>query len=278
MGEHHRSHEAEARSESGREQRRHSGKHVRSKKDCTEGSRVHAETEIEPVGGEALHHEAAGKGVEGEQARQLQDHVPGIADAQERLHGRRSRRSRVGHAHFGGRRQTGEEEKEQHPESGIQQHDRPVALELRQHSATQGPGGGRNRADQRVPGEDGGAGPRGNDLRERRLLDRQKRPNLVATWADDADRSGQDQEQDVARVREDQAGGGHESGTDDQHAASPDTIGSRGQVERDDGIPRQRQRQQQAGLGRTQAKAGQIEHQDDGQRTVCEQARDAGEE
>ena len=279
MREHHRLNEAEACSESGREYCRDTGKDIRPEEDRTKRSRVHAEAEIEPVGGEALHHEAARKGIESEQARQLQDHVTGGADAKDILHG--------GQAHFSGGRQTGEQEKEQHPESGIENHDRPVALErcqrgvlqpVRQYSATQGTGRGRERAGECVPREHDGSGPGGNDLGECRLLDREKWPHFVATGADDADRPGQDQEQEVARVGEDQAGGDHECGADDQHAPPPDAIGSSGQVEGDDGIPRQRQSQQQAGLGRAEAKAGQIEDQNDGQRAVGEQARHPGQE
>src|SRR6266566_301248 len=59
-------------------------------------------------------------------------------------------------------------------------------------------------------------------MRQRGLLDRKKRPYLVAAWADDADRPGRDQEHEVAGGGKGQACGSHEEGADDQHTPPPD--------------------------------------------------------
>ena len=99
-------------------------------------------------------------------------------------------------------------------------------------------------------------------MRQRGLLDRKKRPYLVAAWADDADRPGRDQEHEVAGGGKGQACGSHEEGADDQHTPPPDPIGSGCEVEGNDRIPHQCEGQEQAGLGRTQPQAGQVEHQD----------------
>src|SRR2546426_11610554 len=95
-------------------------------------------------------------------------------------------------------------------------------------------------------------------------LFRSKWAHFVAAWTDDANRPGEDQEHEVACAGEGQTRGSHENGADDQHAPSPDAIGPGCEVEGDDSIPGQREREQHAGLGGTQAEAGQVEHQDDG--------------
>ena len=44
---------------------------------------LHAEAQIKPVGGEALHHEAAGEGIESEEAGKFGDDAAGMWDAEE---------------------------------------------------------------------------------------------------------------------------------------------------------------------------------------------------
>src|SRR5438093_10961008 len=80
-------------------------------------------------------------------------------------------------------------------------------------------------------GEYRGPGLTGNNLRQRGLLDREKRPDLVATRTDNADRPGDDQEREIAGGGERQAGGRHEHGTHDQHTAAPDPVAVRPEVE-----------------------------------------------
>src|SRR5262249_61976329 len=53
---------------------------------------------------------------------------------------------------------------------------------------------------ERVPGEHFGAGSWRYHVREGRLLDREKRSDLVAAWTDHADRSRYDQKKQVMRT------------------------------------------------------------------------------
>jgi hypothetical protein len=102
------------------------------------------------------------------------------------------------------------------------------------------------------------------------LFDREKRPNFVAAWTDDADRAGDNKEEQVARTCESQARGGHKNRSDDRHAPPPDTIRSCGEVKRDDNITGEGQRKNQAGLRLREPETNQIENQNYGERTVCE--------
>lgn len=82
MGEYHRLHETDARSEAGREQRRDTGKNVCSEEDSSQRRGLDPETEIKPVGRKALHYEAAAKCVEREEARYFKHDCARRANAQ----------------------------------------------------------------------------------------------------------------------------------------------------------------------------------------------------
>ena len=83
-------------------------------------------------------------------------------------------------------------------------------------------GGGRERAHELVPGEQArsGAGRR-HQLAERRLLDRQERPDLVAAGADDADGRGDREHREDGRGHEHQARHEHQAGAREQHPPRP---------------------------------------------------------
>ena len=58
----------ESRCQPGRCQRGNTAEDIRSEENAAQRRRVHAKTEIKPVGGETLNHEAAAKRIERKQA------------------------------------------------------------------------------------------------------------------------------------------------------------------------------------------------------------------
>ena len=97
-------------------------------------------------------------------------------------------------------------------------------------------------------------------MRKYGLLDRQKRPYFIATWAYNTNRAGENQKQEIVREGESQTGSSHQNGADDEHAPSPDSVGTSGEIKGDDSIPDKRQRKQQAGLGIAESEAKQVEN------------------
>src|SRR4029077_16870727 len=80
--EDHRANQADAGGDSGGEQRGDSGEDVRPEKDHAKRARLQAEAEVKPVGGEALHDEAAGEGVQGKETGEFQDDVARVCEAE----------------------------------------------------------------------------------------------------------------------------------------------------------------------------------------------------
>jgi hypothetical protein len=80
-------------------------------------------------------------------------------------------------------------------------------------------------------------------MRQRRLFDGKKRPYFIAARADNADRACHDQKKKVLGRSKGQAGTGHQNGPDNQHALSPDAVGSRREQQRNRDVARERQRQ-----------------------------------
>ena len=96
-------------------------------------------------------------------------------------------------------------------------------------------------------------------MREGGLLNRQKRPHFIATWAYDTNRAGENQKQEIVSERESQTGSSHQNGADDEHAAAPDSVGAGSEIKGDDSIPDKRQRKQQTCLGIAESEANQVE-------------------
>jgi len=97
-------------------------------------------------------------------------------------------------------------------------------------------------------------------MRKGGLLNRQKRPHLIAAWADNANGAGENQKQEIVSERESQTGSSHQNGADKEHAPSPDPVGASGEKKRDDSIPDKRQCKQQASLGIVESDANQVEN------------------
>ena len=97
-------------------------------------------------------------------------------------------------------------------------------------------------------------------MRKGRLFNRQKRPHFIAAWANNANRAGENQKQEIVREGESQTGGGHQNGADDEHAPPPDPVGASSEIKGDDSISEQRQRKKQARLGIAESKANQVEN------------------
>jgi len=56
-------------------------------------------------------------------------------------------------------------------------------------------------------------------MREGGLLNRQKRPHFIATWAYDTNRAGENQKQEIVREGESQTGSSLQNGADDEACA-----------------------------------------------------------
>ena len=111
-------------------------------------------------------------------------------------------------SHFHGSRETQEQKRQRDSQGGIQKHYGAVALHmrhrcvfqrLRQTTATERAEGSRQRTGQRVPRKYLSASRRRNNMGKRSLFDREKRPNFIAAWTDDADGAGDDEEEQIAR-------------------------------------------------------------------------------
>ena len=92
-------------------------------------------------------------------------------------------------------------------------------------------------------------------MRKGGLLDRQKRPHVIAAWAYNTNRAGENQKQEIVREGESQTGSSHQNGADKEHAPSPDPVGASGEIKGDNSIPDKRQRKQQASLGIAKSEA-----------------------
>jgi hypothetical protein len=99
-----------------------------------------------------------------------------------------------------------------------------------------------------------------NHVRKGGLLNRQKRPYFIAAWAYNANGARENQKQEIVSERESQTGSSHQNGADDEHAPSPNPVRASGEIKRDNSIPDERQRKQQACLGIAESKANQVEN------------------
>ena len=88
---------------------------------------------------------------------------------------------------------------------------RRVLQRLRQTAAKERAQGGRQRTGERVPRKNLSASRRRNNMGQRSLFDREKRPNFMAAWTDDADGAGDDEKEQVAGTCESQPRSGHEN-------------------------------------------------------------------
>ena len=82
------------------------------------------------------------------------------------------------------------------------------------------------------------------------MLDREKRSHFIAAGTDDANRAGDDEEEQVAGTRKSQTGGAHENRADHQHASPPDAIRPGCEVQGDNNITDERQRENESHLCR----------------------------
>ena len=113
-------------------------------------------------------------------------------------------------------------------------------------------------------------------MRERGLLNRQKRPNLIATWTHDPDRSGDDKEQEVVRTGEGKTGASHKKGPDNEHSPTPNTVCLGCENQGNDRVSQKDQGKEQSDPRFTESNAGQIKDENDGQRAVSEEAGESG--
>src|SRR5438445_11775721 len=113
-------------------------------------------------------------------------------------------------------------------------------------------------------------------MRERGLLNRQKRPNLVATWAYDSDRSGNHKEQEVTCKGEGKTGAGHKKGPNNEHPPAPNTVRLSCENQGNDRVPHEYQSKEQSDPRFTESNAGQIEDKNNGQCAVSKEASESG--
>src|SRR5258708_1562800 len=113
-------------------------------------------------------------------------------------------------------------------------------------------------------------------MSERGLLNRQKRPNLIATWTYDPDRPGDDKKQEVVRKGEGKTGAGHEKGPDNEHPPTPNTVRLGCENQGNDRVSQEDQGKEQSDSGFTESNAGQIKDENDGQCAVSEEASESG--
>src|SRR5258708_39771990 len=100
MREDHRIDETPARSKTSRQERGNAGKDIRPEKNDSERRWLDAETQVEPICGETLHHETTAEGVQGEQARKLHNHAVRLANSKKALQRRRHGRCVSGGMHL----------------------------------------------------------------------------------------------------------------------------------------------------------------------------------
>ena len=127
MGEHHRLDQADAGRDPGCEQRRDRRKQIRAEENGAQSRRIQAETEMKPPRREALHHETAPEGVDGEKAGQL-EHQGAGGLAERRFRGRRSARFPLD---FRRRRDAAEQQREHASSRRVEGNDHPLARQGR---------------------------------------------------------------------------------------------------------------------------------------------------
>ena len=131
----------------------------------------------------------------------------------------------------------------------------PLLREVREPARRERPAGGGDRAGQVVPREHARAIAVGDQLRQRGLLDREKRPHLVAARTDDADDGRGHEQLRPLREQERDAPHHHERRAHDQHVAAAPPVGVRRDPQRDAGVPQEREREQEPDGGPAHADA-----------------------
>jgi hypothetical protein len=147
---------------------------------------------MEPVGHQALGNEASGEAVDGKERREPGDDALRAPEAQAAgdpvVRGVSRRR-------LDPRTDAAEDHDHRQPDDRVADDDRPVRVHrgqacrqqpLAEEARAQRPERGGDVAGEVVPGEGGCSAGVGRRLAERRLLDREERPDLVAGRADDA--------------------------------------------------------------------------------------------
>ena len=115
-----------------------------------------------------------------------------------------------------------------------------------------------------------------NDLRDRCLFDGKKRSDLITTRTDDADRCGDQKEDEIPCQCEKETGKDHQEGAQDEHPPPANSVGRGRYPQGDDRIPEEGQREQEPYLRLLETSLCEIEHQDDREKSVGEKARDTG--
>ena len=117
----------------------------------------------------------------------------------------------------------------------------------------------------------------GGDLRQRGLLDRQERSDLIAARADDADqRRGTDQPRQRSRGQN-CPGEYDQQGADEQHPPTTEAVRRGRDPEGEDHISEQGQAEQQPDGGLAVSEADQIEDESDGEKPVSKEANGASQ-
>ena len=243
MGVDHGAHQADPFGKPGGQQCRHPGEQIGAEEQGTEHALVDPVADMQPPGDHALDDKAAGKGIEGKEGTELEHHLVRSVQAQGSFACARRGRCHRSHLHLPGNKE--EEQKQRQTAGRIAGHDEPVCLQtapadglqpLRQPAARQGPGRGGERPGEIVPAEKPGAPVVRNQLGERRLLDGQKRPDLAAAGADDADDRRQGDPHRVGGAEEDQAGQDHQCRPEQEHVPAANPVSHHSHPEGDENI------------------------------------------
>jgi hypothetical protein len=97
MGEHHGVEQSDPPGDRDRGQAGDRYEQVSAEEDRAQGGQVDLVAEAEPVGDQALHHKAAGTGIEGAERGQFDHHLPRAVDAEAPAGARRGRVRRCFH-------------------------------------------------------------------------------------------------------------------------------------------------------------------------------------
>lgn len=127
-----------------------------------------------------------------------------------------------------------------------------------------------------VPGKDFSTQFIRQELTQPRLLHREKRTDFVAARADDADDGGDHQNDDVIRHQKDDARAKHEQCADDERTFAPEPVRVGGEVERDERVACKGECEEQTRLLFGQPGLGEIQDEDNREKSVTEHADDAG--
>ena len=282
VGEDHRPDEPDPRRQARRDERRQAGQDIGREEDQAEDRGLGAEAEREPVGDEALGHQASGEGVDAHEAREAEHGSPGSMEA-ETAGPRRPR----GRRDLDGRREPPERDEQHQPDQGVADDDGAIAVHARgtevlepldQQAGGEGTGRRRERADEAVPAEDPGSFAIREDVAEGGLLDGLERPDLAATDADHADRGRDHEDPEITRHDEDAAGDGHERGARAKHQPPAHGVSPGRQPQADRGVADQGQGQDQPDVDVIDPECREVQDQDHGQRAVGEDADDTGRE